>query len=64
MHPQFSGLKRVHFNIPLDNILGDQIVPSILDDILPRLSGLGCRRILYVDPYEVKFHHLCSDCAI
>ena len=54
VHPQFSALKRVRFDFSLDNTLDDQIVPSILDDILLQLSALGRRGILHVDTCEIR----------
>jgi hypothetical protein len=52
--PQFSGLKRVRLDFSLDNIFGDIMVPSIVEDILLHLPQLNCRGILYVDACEIR----------
>ena len=52
--PSFSELKRVRLDFSLDNIFGDIMVPSIVDDILLHLPKLNCRGILYVDACEIR----------
>ncbi|KAF8075342.1 hypothetical protein FPV67DRAFT_1666061 [Lyophyllum atratum] len=52
---RFVPLKRVRIDFRIDNIVGDQIVQTVVDDIVTQLHRLHEKGVLHVDSCETGF---------
>ncbi|KAG6835987.1 hypothetical protein H0H93_012536 [Arthromyces matolae] len=52
---KFLPLKRLRIDFCIDNVVGDVVVKSMVDEIIDELWRLDARGVLHVDSYETGF---------